>query len=73
MSDEEYKLQQEYLTPKSDRQQELLGEAQNTDIALKALLEGNVSDIVHELVVRHPRLAMAIYIDMSYYKERKAF
>ncbi len=73
MSEEEYKLQQEYLTPKSDRQQKLLNQARYTDEVILGLVNGNISDIVHELIAHNRELTNALYEDLKYYKERKAF
>ncbi len=73
MSEEQYELQQEYLTPKSDRQQYLLKEAKHTDDAILNLVDGNIHDIVHELIAHNRELTNTLYEDLKYYKNRKAF
>ena len=73
MSSEEFELQQDYLTDKSDRQQEVLRQAQHTDAAITAIIQGNPIDVVHDLVMQHPDIANAMYMDMAYYKSRKVF
>ena len=74
MSDEEkYELQQEHLTPKSQRQQNLLEKAKHTDAAIQALTDGDPLDIIHEIVIKHPELASIMLLDLHYYKSKGSF
>ena len=71
--EEEYELKQEYLTPESDRQQQHLERMGHTDIAIVAMLQGDISDITHTLVTQYPALANALLMDLEYYKRNKVF
>jgi len=71
--EEEYKLKQEYLMSKEDKEQQYLETAKYTDTAITALSQGNISDITSMLVTQHPDIANALLMDLKYYKDNKVF
>lgn len=67
MNEEIYELQQNYLVPDPQRQQNLIEEAIHTDNAINNIINANVKDVVHSLVHLHPNLAKTMFEELSYW------